>query len=126
MSVMIAPAYGMGGTGGGGGSSGGGLAVSATPAVAYGSRASASTVTVTSENVTLFITGGSGTYTVAWEVVSGATFTIISPAATTTKFSASVGSSAIKIGYFRALVSDGMTSIYSATVEVDLENVGTL
>jgi hypothetical protein len=130
---MIAPAYGAGGTAGGGGSGGGGpdgpLTINVSPLVAYGSRASASAVTVPSENITLTITGGTGSYTITWEIVSApsGTWTITAPSSLTTKYQrAAIAAGASYVGTLRAKVFDGVTTIYSATVEVDLNNTGTL
>ena len=128
MTALLAPAYGIGGSGGGGGSSTGGLAVVVSPAPAYGARASSAAVTVSSENVTAAITGGSGTYTITWEVVviTTGTWTITAPNALITKFSAAaVPNSATRSATFRARVSDGATTIYSSNVDVTCENTGT-
>ena len=132
MTVMVAPAYGVGGTAGGGGAApgpGSALTVSVSPLVANGARSSSTPVTVTSENVTLTITGGSGVYTIAWAAVStpSGTWTITNPTGAVSRFSvAAVASGASFVGTFRAVVSDGATSVTSATVEVDLINTGTV
>ena len=129
---MLAPAYGVGGTAGGGGSAsgpGGPLTVTVTPLVAYGSRASASAVTVSSENITLTVTGGSGTYTISWVPVStpSGTWTITNPTGLVTKFArAGVAAGTSYVGTLKANVSDGLTTVTSSTVEVDLDNTGTL
>ena len=130
--MILAPAYAVGGTAGGGGSTpgpGGPLTVMVTPLVAYGSRASASAVTVSSENITLTITGGTGAYTIAWVPVStpSGTWTITNPTGLVTKFArAGVAASTSYIGTLKANVSDGITSVTSSTVEVDLDNTGAL
>lgn len=131
--MILAPAYAVGGTAGGGGSTppgpGGALAVTVTPLVAYGSRASAAAVTVISENITLTITGGSGTYTISWVPVStpSGTWTITNPTGLVTKFArASVAAATSYVGSLKANVSDGLTSVTSSTVEVNLDNTGYL
>ncbi len=132
MSMVIAPAYGVGGTAGGGGAGGGGggpLTVTVSATVIYGGRSSPGPVTVPSENVTLTVTGGTGTYTIAWEAISvpDSVWTITAPASLTTKFSViNVDVGDTFVGTFRALVSDGVTSLYSDTVESNNYNTGLL
>lgn len=124
--MLLAPAYGVGGTAGGGGSDTSALAVT-VPGFAYGAVAKPGTVPVTSENISAAITGGTGIYTILWSAVAvTGTWTISNPTGLMTQIITSVGSGLIKSGTFHAVVSDGVSSVTSATFQVDLENYGTL
>lgn len=110
--------------------SGGAFAVDASPLVAYGGRAGGATLSITSEEVSVSITGGVGPYTYLWTVVavSSGTWSISAPNADKTRFIASaVPAFDTHSATFKCTVTDarGLTSD-SATVEVNCSNYGDL
>ncbi len=98
------------------------LSATAAPANAYGwSTGSTTTGTVQSEAVTATPSGGSGSFTYNWALVSGSSaVTAVSPSSATTSFR-STGVSTSRTAVFRCTVSDGITSATTNDVNVTLE-----
>lgn len=122
MTMIIAPiGRGTGGTGGGSG-----LSVTVTPLIAYGARSNAGGCQT--ENVAVYATGGSGSYTYLWSLVSAVTgsWSITASTSSVTKFSAYVGIGDDHTAYFKCTVSDGVTSVASATIEANVMSISYL
>ena len=76
-------------TGGGGGGAGGDLTVSVSPLTATGSTFDAMAETVTTNSVTVTVSGGTPPYSIAWTALGGiGAWTILSPASLSTRFRA--------------------------------------
>lgn len=110
--------------------SGGAFTVSASPLVCYGGRAGGATLSVTSEEVSVSITGGSGPYTYAWSLIAAVdgTWAVTAPNADKTNFVvSSVPSGDTYTATFKCTVTDarGLTAD-SATVQVNCTNYGDL
>lgn len=77
--------------------------------------------TVTSSSCTVTASGGTGSYTYEWEYVSGATLEYVSPISSSTQaWRTLISNNSQRIGFYRCKVSDGVSTVYTSTVEVRL------
>lgn len=98
------------------------LTVNITPVAVWNSGPAG---TVTTPSATAGVSGGTGPYTYAWSRVSGDTFTVTSPTAATTTFSASVGVvNSTKIATYKCTVTDSLGVTGSDTVDVEVDYNG--
>lgn len=108
----------------------GAFLVSASPLTAFGGRTGSGSLTITSEDVTVTITGGAAPYTYLWTELSAlsGTWSIQSAASATTRFACSgvpVGDA--YVATFKCTVTDARgVSSDSDPVEVTCTNYGDL
>lgn len=81
---------------------------------------SPATLRVISDSVIGSPAGGTGTYSYQWERVSGANITADRPTAAATTFSGTVPRNSTIEAVFRLRVQDGVSTVYSGDVAVDL------
>lgn len=76
---------------------------------------------VASNACTASASGGTGSYTYEWEHVSGAVLEYVSPTNSATQaWRTLISSNTQFVGFYRCKVSDGVSTTYTATVEVRL------
>lgn len=111
-------------------STGGAFTVTAVPLVAFGGRTGGGPLSITSEEVSLSITGGAAPYSYAWELISAidGTWTIESPTESKTRFvvnAVPLGDS--YVATFKCVVTDARgASASSANIDVTCTNYGDL
>ena len=95
------------------------------PDIAYGYGYSAGSAFITSEVVTVSVTGGTPPYSYIWEGITDAElWDIIIPALGSARFRASVGPDDALVATFKVTVSDSLgASVESGEVTVTLTNV---
>lgn len=105
---------------------GAGLTLEAMPITATGSGGSGSTITVTTNSISVNVSGGTGPFTYAWtEVgVSTADWTILSPSASSTRFSAPVETASFESANFRCTVTDARGRTGTIDVPATVYNFG--
>jgi len=94
------------------------LIASASPATAFGEGVGAASVT--SNTVTVSVTGGIAPYTYSWSRVSGATFVILNPTSPTTAFNAFVPYASTLTGIYRCTISHAGLGTTYVDVPVEL------
>ncbi len=105
-------------TSGGGGSSPLVLSISPSP-YAYGQRFGSGTVT--SNVVTVNVSGGVGAKTYGWLKISGDTITATAASAAATAFTGTIGLNQVKTAIFECTVTDSLGATATILVNVSLE-----
>lgn len=95
------------------------LSVGATPGPLYTTRTGAGSVTSASD--VAVAAGGTGPYTYAWTFVSGASYTINTPAAAATTFTTSLTAAQVKSGTYRVTATDSLSATATADYLIDFE-----
>lgn len=107
------------------GGGGGGLSATVAPGSAVGDLFDAEPAplfaTVTSNNVTVSVTGGTGPYTYSWVRLSGdSAVSATASTSATTAFSATIGKNGEKTATFRCTVTDSLLATDTVSVSVTL------
>jgi len=101
---------------------GGSAGLTVTPELAYGYGYSKGSITISTNSVTVTVSGGVAPYTFAWTGASGA-WTIINPTSDTTAFRrSSVGAGTNDSRTFTCTVTDANGATSSITVDAYVEN----
>jgi hypothetical protein len=98
------------------------VSASTSPTMVTGLGAGVGTQTVNSGYTTTAGINGTGSYTFAWEKVSGTTLLVSAATSATTRFSLSLAKGATASAVYRCKVSDGTTSAYGPNVTINLSN----
>lgn len=92
------------GTPASGGGGGGSITVSVSPYIVSKTRSGIGTITTPAATATP--SGGTGPYTYAWSLMTGDTFTVDSPTASSTTFTAFLGDGLNKNAIYKVIVTD--------------------
>lgn len=96
------------------------LSASISPNPTYGSRTGAGSVTA--GPATVAPSGGVAPYSYSWSRVSGDAFTINSPTAYATTFTAAVPAGVLRFGIYQCVVTDSLGATVAPNTTVELES----
>lgn len=95
------------------------LSVSISPSPSYDSRVGGGSLT--SSLVAATASNGTAPYTYVWTNISGNSFTINTPNASSTTFTTTLIVGQLKSGIYRCTVTDSLSAVAYQEVQVDLE-----